>query len=165
MTRCMNGSRIIVAVVFLFSVCLAAFLILAMGKGADEAVPSPTNVSERTDVTIDDTVAEGPGIRVTLPKSGSAVTSPVKLTGDATGNWYFEGSFPVSVVDDKNTVLGNGTAVATGDWMTDDLVPFVAEVIFDTRGAKSGAIVFSKDNPSGLPEHAGNFSIPVTFGE
>src|SRR5690606_7013544 len=34
-------------------------------------------------------------IRVSTPAAGGTVTSPIRVTGEARGTWYFEGSFPV----------------------------------------------------------------------
>ncbi|NTW13885.1 MAG: hypothetical protein HGA31_02545 [Candidatus Moranbacteria bacterium] len=157
----MNGKRIIIPVLGL---CLVAFIFLAIGRGAQEESPVPKDVPEQTAASADDAVVEGSDIKVTLPISGAVITSPVKLTGEAAGNWFSEGSFPVSIVDGNGDMLGSGTAQATGDWMMEGPVPFQAEVTFDPKGAGTGAIVFSKDNPSGLPEHAESFLVPVSFG-
>lgn len=51
---------------------------------------------------------------VTSPVVGATVTSPLTVTGEARGTWYFEGSFPVRVLDDQGTQIGMGIAQAEG---------------------------------------------------
>ncbi len=101
-------------------------------------------------------------LMVTAPVAGSTVTSPVTITGQARGLWYFEASFPVKVLDDQGKKIGVGMAQAEGEWMTEDFVPFSATLKFTTT-ASHGSLVLEKDNPSGLPENAAQFVIPVQF--
>ncbi len=115
-------------------------------------------------VTGEQRVAEGINIRVTAPNVNGAVTSPLKVAGEAKG-WYFEGSFLVKLLDEKGDVLAMGMAQATGDWQADAYVPFETELNFDTKGAKKGNLIFEKSNPSGLPQNAGSFSFGVVLGE
>lgn len=102
-------------------------------------------------------------IRIFSPKPKENVASPLRISGEARGGWFFEASFPVYVQDEKGRELGRGIASANGDWMTEEFVPFGAEIIFETGGAKNGVIVFEKDNPSGLPENADEVRVPVLF--
>jgi hypothetical protein len=111
-----------------------------------------------------------PFIRLDEPAAGELVTSPVRLSGEAVGPWYFEGSFPVSVVAQDGTVLGEGFVSAQAEWLVDGLVPFTGEVEFavpaggsrdQVSAAEQGAatsalpvtLVLARDNPSDLPEH------------
>lgn len=107
-------------------------------------------------------VSEGPNIKIVSPSADSVVASPLKITGEAKG-WYFEASFPIRLVDEKGNVLARGLAQAKSDWMVDAFVPFESELNFNPGGAKSGEIIFEKDNPSGRPENSGSFSLPVLF--
>ncbi len=107
-------------------------------------------------------------IRVTSPMSGATITSPVTITGEARGTWYFEASFPIAVVDWDGKIIGEGHAEAQADWMTSEFVPFKAIVTFDTSEihnaySKRGTLILKKDNPSGLPEHDAAIEIPVVF--
>ncbi len=86
-----------------------------------------------------------PFIRLEEPAAGEAVTSPLRLVGEAVGPWYFEGSFPVSVVAGDGSVLGQGFVSAQGEWMVDGLVPFVGEVEFEAPQAPDGS-------PDGSPD-------------
>ena len=105
-------------------------------------------------------------IRVTSPRAGSAVTSPLTISGEARGNWFFEASFPVYVADWDGLIIGEGYATAEGEWMTSDFVPFTATITFDTeeiRGQYSdrGTLILKKANASGLPEHDDALEIPI----
>lgn len=109
--------------------------------------------------------------RVTLssPLPNTVITSPLSLTGEA-GGWYFEGSFPVEIVDASGNIIAQGPATATTDWMTTDFVPFTASLTFvnpytvgDPESEKVGKIILRKDNPSGLPENDDSLEIPIRF--
>lgn len=91
------------------------------------------------------------------------IKSPLGLTGEARGNWYFEASFPVKLLDANGKVLFQGPAQAIGEWMTTEYVPFSITVPFPTPETATGTLVLEKDNPSGLPEHDDALRIPVKF--
>ena len=92
------------------------------------------------------------------------ITSPVTIDGEAAGNWFFEGSFPIVIVDWDGKILGEGIAQAEREWMTEDHVPFTATITFEKPTYKNtGAFIFKKDNPSGLPQNDATIEIPVTF--
>jgi Immunoglobulin-like domain of bacterial spore germination len=96
----------------------------------------------------------------------SQISSPVTLTGKARGYWFFEGSFPVTVVNWDGLIIGEGIATADGEWMTENFVPFTATVnfTFDPETPyKRGSLILQKDNPSGLPENDDALEIPITF--
>jgi hypothetical protein len=107
---------------------------------------------------------------VTSPIPGAKIKSPFTVTGQAPGPWFFEGSFPVTLVNWDGLVIANGIATAEGEWMTTDLVPFQAMFEFeppykagDPDYMKRGSIILKKDNPSGLPENDASKEIPVSF--
>lgn len=100
---------------------------------------------------------------VAAPLANSGITSPLTITGEAVGNWYFEASFPIKLVDTDGNILASTIATAQGDWMTTDLVPFEATMVFNATGPLEAELLFEKDNPSGLPENAGEYSVPVNI--
>ncbi|MDO8471150.1 MAG: Gmad2 immunoglobulin-like domain-containing protein [bacterium] len=104
-------------------------------------------------------------VRVTVPEPDTVVRSPLIVTGEARGNWYFEASFPVKILDANGKQLGVGIAQAQGEWMTTNFVPFSATVNFSAPTTQTGTIVFQKDNPSGLPEHDAQVMIPIRFSQ
>lgn len=109
-------------------------------------------------------------IRVTSPKPGDVITSPLTIRGEARGNWYFEASFPISLTNWDGLIIAEHYAQAQGEWMTEEYVPFEAVLEFDTPlnplgqdFMKNGTLILRKDNASGLPEHDDAFEIPVKF--
>lgn len=103
-------------------------------------------------------------LSVTSLKVGQRVTSPITVAGYVIGgHWFFEGSFPVKVVDESGAVLGRGIAQAQADWMSTGTVPFTAIVQYAPAASAEGTVVLSRDNPSGDPENDQSLSIPVAF--
>jgi hypothetical protein len=142
---------------FLAPLLVLPFLLIGCGSKSvpvDNAQTSSASISQESQDVV----------MVTSPLPGSTVTSPVTITGQARGPWYFEASFPVKVLDDQGKKIGVGMAQAEGEWMTEDFVPFSATLNFTTT-ASHGSLVLEKDNPSGLPENAAQVVIPVQFGQ
>ncbi len=107
-------------------------------------------------------------IVVNAPREGAAVTSPISISGRARGNWFFEASAPVVVVNWDGLIIGEGYITAQGDWMTTEFVPFTGTISYTidpNTPYDRGAIIFKKDNPSGLPEYDDAREIPITFSE
>lgn len=104
-----------------------------------------------------------PEVIVSSPQPGEVVASPLEITGQARGGWFFEASFPVKLVAIHGKVLAIGIAQAQGEWMTEDFVDFVAALTFTTPDIDQGELILEKDNPAGLPENAGEFRVPVQF--
>jgi hypothetical protein len=129
----------------------------------DTEVPSPDTDDDSSVPVATEPFQYKDLVLVTSPRSGSTVESPVELSGRARGNWYFEASFPIKILDEDGTIIGNSFVQAQGEWMTTDYVPFAGQVTFSKPKGSTGKIVFEKDNPSGLPEHDDSFSIPVKF--
>lgn len=102
-------------------------------------------------------------IRISSPRPNATVESPLKVSGVARGNWFFEASFPVKLVDSTGRVLAQVPAQAQGDWMTTDFVPFEVIVYFATTTPGTGQLILQKDNPSGLPENDDQLVVPVVF--
>ena len=102
-------------------------------------------------------------IRVTAPAPNTLVSSPLTVTGEARGNWYFEASFPIKIFDANGKMLGQHYAEAQDDWMTTNFVPFRGTLNFATSTSPTGTLVLEKDNPSGLPEHDAEVRIPIRF--
>ncbi len=141
-----------------------------MAEAADEEQQS--NWAEDSD-----TVKRPSRRRASLEKNGAAIAvdsplpntvvaeSPLSIYGQARGTWYFEGDFPVKLVDDNGFLLGSSTAQATADWMTKELVPFSVKLAFALPSTSKGRLILSKDNPSGKGANAAELSVPVRFAE
>src|SRR3989339_1424546 len=69
-------------------------------------------------------------IHISSPRPNQAVQSPLVITGEARGYWFFEASFPIVLTDWDGLIIGQGIAQAKSDWMTADFVPFEATLAF-----------------------------------
>ncbi len=103
-------------------------------------------------------------IRVDYPRPNQIVTSPLTVTGEARGTWFFEASFPVVLTNWDGLIIANGIAQAKGDWMTEEFVPFEAKLTFtldEDIYSNKGTLILHKDNPSGMPQNDDALEIPV----
>lgn len=103
-------------------------------------------------------------IKVTSLKSGETVTSPLVVTGEARGTWFFEGSFPVTLVDWDGKIIAQAPAMAVGEWMTTNYVPFTVTLNFikPTYNSK-GTLILHNDNPSDRRDLDAALEIPLKF--
>jgi len=109
-------------------------------------------------------------IQVTAPQPGQTISSPLQLSGEATGPWYFEASAPVELRDWQGNVITQSYITAQGDWMVTNFVAFTGEITFtspytsgDPVEQQQGSLVFKKDNPSGEPQFDDELVVPVMF--
>jgi len=102
-------------------------------------------------------------IMIYSPRPNAKIASPLIISGKARGNWFFEASFPVKLMDENGNELANGTAAAQSDWMTEDFVEFLATFEFTAPPTTAGTLILQKDNPSGLSEHNNQLIVPVEF--
>lgn len=103
--------------------------------------------------------------KLLMPASEQLVASPLSVTGQMPGSWYFEANAIIEIYDANGKLLGFTSAQAEGDWMTTSSVAFKAELSFITPETATGTIVFKNDNPSGLPENDKSESYPIIFGQ
>jgi hypothetical protein len=103
-------------------------------------------------------------IVVSSPLKDESISSPLSIAGRARGMWFFEGSFPVVLMDEYRNTIAEGHVTAQGEWMTEEFVPFLGVLQFNNyiKGQK-GILVLKKDNPSGLPEHDDSIEVPILF--
>lgn len=102
-------------------------------------------------------------IKITFPRPNQKITSPLVISGEARGYWFFEADFPVKLYDADNNLLGIAIARAQEEWMTEDFVPFIANLEFEAPKTSTGLLILEKDNPSDLPENADQLILPVSF--
>lgn len=135
----------------IFILCLVVFAVFLYVKQG-EAPTQIQNTQENKDIVINN------------PQADQIITSPLKLSGKARGNWFFEASAPVELVDEKGNRITEKYITAQGEWMTTDFVPFEGELVFTIpTGVKKGTLIFKKDNPSGEAKFDKSVSIPVRF--
>jgi len=104
-------------------------------------------------------------IRTSQPRPNELIESPLEITGEARGYWFFEADFPIQLIDANGQLLGMAIARALSDWMTEEFVPFEANLDFQSPTTKKGTLILVKDNPSGLPEYDDELLIPIWFSE
>lgn len=105
-------------------------------------------------------------IRLSTPRPNEVISSPLHISGEARGTWFFEASFPIILTDWDGVIIAEWYAQAGEDWMTEDFVPFTSTLEFtvpEDTPYKRGTLILRKDNPSGLPEHDDALEIPVRF--
>ena len=102
-------------------------------------------------------------IQIVSPRPDEKIDSPISITGQARGSWFFEGSFPVQLRDENGNTITTGVVTATDDWMTDELVPFSGKLSFTKPGTEKGILFFRNDNPSGQDENEKSLKIPIQF--
>ena len=93
-------------------------------------------------------------ITLTNPLPEDVVSSPLTITGEARGQWFFEGSFPITLTNWDGLIIAEGFATSPESWMTTEYIPFSATLDFPEQESGSrGFLILRKDNPSGLPEN------------
>ena len=101
-------------------------------------------------------------VTVSDPTKNSVISDTLDLKGQARGYWYFEGQFPVSVIDDTGYIVAQGTAKATSDWKTTDMVPFEANIdVTSVARSETGIIKIIRDEQKG--SNAQYIEIPIKF--
>lgn len=106
-------------------------------------------------------------IRLNNPRPGQTISSPLAISGQARGTWFFEASFPVILTDWDGKIIAQGIAQAKNDWMTTEFVPFEATLTFTVNTntySNNGSLILKKDNPSGLSRNDDALEIPIVFG-
>ncbi len=102
-------------------------------------------------------------IVVDLPFPGAVVGKDFSVIGKARGTWYFEASFPVKVLDKDGNVLAQMPAQAEGGWMTENFVPFKADIKIPETYIGPATLILKNDNPSGDPTRDKSISFPINI--
>jgi hypothetical protein len=143
---------------------LALFALIIFRAERAEAPTVPANQAGvkpgSTDIVY--TNASGDIVLVDLPFPNAVVGKKFSVIGKARGPWYFEASFPVMLLDKDGNILAEAVAQAEGEWMTNEFVPFKADLEVPASYIGSAALVLKKDNPSGMAEHDASVSFPIT---
>lgn len=149
------------AAITTFEECVAA------GNPVMESYPEQCRAGNQTFTrNVGNVVEKGDMIRLTSPRPGDTVRSPLVVTGEARGGWYFEATFPVIVTDWDGLIIGEGYAEAQGEWMTANFVPFKATVTYKnatTTYSNRGTLILKKSNASGLPQNDDALEIPIVL--
>lgn len=125
-------------------------------------VTSDSNPPTSTPATNDNQV-KNDLITVDSPHNDELIHSPLVISGQARGSWYFEASFPVKLEDANGKILAQAPAMAQGEWMTDNFVPFSLTLSFTKPTTSTGKLILQKDKPSGEPENDKEIVVPIRF--
>jgi hypothetical protein len=154
-----KGLIILVGLLLIIAIGLVAFVMLPQisraPTGGEQGTVHPGGLQAKA--AIEDLIS------VSTPLPHASISSPVTISGDARGSWYFEATAPVILKDASGVVIAHGTIRATQDWMTADFVPFTGTLTFTAPATKTGTLVLMNDNPSGDPSRQKELDIPVNF--
>ncbi len=95
-------------------------------------------------------------------KDGDTVDEGFQIKGRVSGEWFFEGTFPVRVLNTQGEIIESLIAASEGGWMTSNLVDFTFTLDLDLDKESIVKIVFEKSNASNLVENDDSASITVT---
>lgn len=140
------------------AICLILiFSILAFTKNKN----SPLVISSEENITYSNATSND--IVTELPFPGAVTGKVFSVIGKARGNWFFEASFPVVVLDKSGNTLATGIAQAQSDWMTTEFVPFKADIKIPDSYTGKATLILKKDNPSGMTEKDASVSFEFTI--
>ncbi len=122
-----------------------------------------TNICEEDSSTNDLVSEKGVVLYLKDVNSGDTVNLGESITGEITGSWYFEGEFPVRILNENMEILGTLHAKTSGDWMTTELVPFEFVLNADIEQKTNIVLRFEKSNPSGLQENDDYIDVPLVL--
>lgn len=146
----MKRRTIYLLILFLIVILIFSLLMLRNKNAERNAILS--EIKEKSDI-----------IEVYSPSPFAVITSPLKISGRARGNWFFEATFPVKIVDSDGKTIATSYMTAKDDWMTENFVEFEGIIEFPQSETEKGFIILEKDNPSGLPEYDDSLKIPIQF--
>lgn len=102
-------------------------------------------------------------IRVTTPMANDAVSSPLRIMGEARGTWFFEGDFPIALYTDSGEIFAEGFGHSSEEWMTEDFIPFTAELTFTAPAGTQAKLELMLNNPADDEGFDRSVIIPVTL--
>jgi len=143
----------LITVVILLVAVLIGLFDIGRSQGLDEVMaPDEHSYLAKTDL-----------VKIISPLPEVLVSNPIKVSGFARGVWFFEGSFPIQLLDADGQIVETVIAMADGEWMVEDFVPFEAKLTWPDGLSGEGSLVFRKDNPSDMRELDDWVVLPVLF--
>ncbi len=100
-------------------------------------------------------------IHIDIPTLNATVSHEITVSGKASGNWFFECSFPIELQDKKGDVLVSTPGTTKEDCLTANLIPFSAKINVPETFIGDAVLVLRRDNPSGLPQYDASISFPI----
>lgn len=149
--------KILAALILLFVIGIFA---LQTKQKVDMPAPTNEDIQKQPITTAQENLSNLIMVENIAPNQ--KLYSPYTIVGKARGQWFFEASFPIELQDVQGNILQTIIAQAQSDWMTENFVPFKANLTFPTQNTPTKAyLVFKRDNPSGLPEYDKSLTIEV----
>jgi len=71
---------------------------------------------------------------VDAPQAGAAVSSPLRVSGTAPADWYFENQFSASIVGADGALIAEAPAHPRVNWTEPGPKQYDAELTFDAEG-------------------------------
>jgi len=115
---------------------LCAALIAIGGCTPPAGAPETPPVAERAAATF---------ATVTAPQEGATVTSPLRVSGVAPADWFFENQFPVRLIDAQGAEIASAPAHPRINWTEPGPKEFDAELSFTATGP--AILVLQEDMP------------------
>ena len=112
-----------------------------------------TNICEEKPQVLYSQSEKGIRLYIDDTKKNDTVQLGSTLTGSITGSWFFEGDFPVRVLNEEMEILDTVLAKTSQDWMTEDDISFEVVLDIDIEESSNVILRFEKSNPSGLIEN------------
>lgn len=82
---------------------------------------------------------------VSTPTSGATVASPLRVSGVAPANWFFENQFPVRLLDANGAEIASAPAHPRVSWTDPGPKEYDAELTFTATGPAT--LVLEEDMP------------------
>lgn len=158
----LTRQKAIAPVVMSFDTCAAAGYPVMESYPRQCKTPDGRTYAEEIAQKPTFTNASGNDIAVQTPFPGAVVGKQFSVLGEARGMWYFEASFPIELLDKDGNSLAIAVAQAQGEWMTENFVPFRAEIQAPETYIGPATLMLRRDNPTGLPEYDASISFPIT---
>lgn len=167
-------SKKIIIIIIIIAVATAGWWLFGNNTNETEPTSVPTNeevITTELDPVIEAHIAEKSDLIVLeSPQPLEYLSSPIIFEGQARGYWYFEASFPLVLTDWNGLIIAEGFATADDDWMTEEFVPFTANLNFespyqagDPDFMRRGTLILQKNNPSDKRELDDALELPVYF--
>lgn len=129
-----------------------------IGETAEASVPEITDRNPDNDPRALEDL-----IRVAAPAANAVISSPLKISGDARGSWFFEGEFPIALYAAGGEVLAEGFGHSSEPWMTEQFIPFTAELTFDAPSGTRLQLELMLNNPADDEGFDRSVIIPVVI--
>lgn len=119
------------------------------------------NNNENEEVQEEVLSVKGTRISMLNVKNNDTVTVGDTISGSVDSSWYFEGDFPVRVLNSKGEVFSTLNAMAQEEWTQEGEVPFEFVLSLDIDSDMEVILRFEKSNPSGLVQNEDSADIKL----